>query len=215
MIGKTIRQYEVLEKLGGGGMGVVYRAHDTRLDRDVALKFLPPHLSLDGGMQQRFVHEARSASALDHPSICTIHDIDQTEDGQLYIAMALYRGQTLLERIDRGPLPLDEALQQATRIAEALTAAHAAGIVHRDVKPANVILTDDGQTKLLRHLCGGFAGMGIAGDDPRLCVKTRVIRHGPDARADDHQIVTRHVRDRQNIGPPPFEPGQQIAPLHA
>lgn len=149
MIGKTVSHYEILEKVGGGGMGVVYRARDTRLERDVALKFLPPHLSLNDEVKQRFVHEARSASALDHPNICTIHDVDETEDGQLFIAMALYEGRTLYEKLADGAFSVDEALDCAVQLADGLAAAHAAGIVHRDVKPANAIITRDGLAKLL------------------------------------------------------------------
>ena len=149
MIGKTVSHYEILDKVGGGGMGVVYRARDTRLGREVALKFLPPQYLAHAEVKQRFVNEARAASALDHPNICTIHEIDETPDGQLFIAMALYEGATLRERLDQGPLPVDEALDVATQLADALAAAHAAGIVHRDVKPANVIVTRDGLAKLL------------------------------------------------------------------
>jgi len=159
--GKTINQYEIGERLGGGGMGVVYRARDNRLERDVALKFLPPHLSLDEQVKERFVHEARSASALDHPHICTIHDVDETEDGQLFIAMALYEGQSLRERLEAGPLATDEALTFATQLADALVAAHAAGLVHRDVKPANVMITSDGLAKLLDFGLVKDAGMDL------------------------------------------------------
>ncbi len=149
MIGKSVSHYEVCEKLGVGGMGVVYRARDTRLGRDVALKFLPPHLSLDEEIKQRFMHEARSASALDHPNICTIYDVDEAEDGQLFIAMALYDGRTLHDVLADGALSVDQALEYAIQLADALGAAHAAGIVHRDVKPANVMITADGPAKLL------------------------------------------------------------------
>lgn len=148
-ISKTFSHYQLGERLGGGGMGVVYRARDTRLGRDVALKFLPPHLSLDEQVKERFVHEARSASALDHPHICTIHEVDETEEGQLFIAMALYEGQSLYERLIDGPLPVDEAITFATQIADALVAAHSAKLVHRDVKPANVMITSEGLAKLL------------------------------------------------------------------
>ena len=140
-------RYEVLERLGGGGMGVVYRARDVRLGRPVALKFLPPHLSADARLRARFEHEARTASALNHPNICTIYEIGETEPaagaetGQLYIAMALYEGETLKKRIERGPLPAPEALSIAAQLAQGLASAHAAGIVHRDVKPANILLT--------------------------------------------------------------------------
>ena len=144
-----ISHYEILDKIGGGGMGVVYRARDTRLEREVALKFLPPHLSLDEEIKRRFVHEARTASALDHPNICTIHDVDEADDGQLFIAMALYDGQTLRDRLSNGRLTIDEVLEVAIQIGDGLAAAHAAGIVHRDVKPANVMITAEGLVKLL------------------------------------------------------------------
>lgn len=148
---KTVSHYEIREKIGGGGMGVVYRAHDTRLERDVALKFLPLQLLLHDTIKQRFVNEARSASALDHPSICTICEIDETDEGKLFTAMALYEGGALLDRMADGALPVDEALEYSIQLADALAAAHAAGIVHRDVKPASVMITEDGLAKLLDY----------------------------------------------------------------
>ncbi len=147
--GDAVGPYRIEDRLGSGGMGVVYRAHDTRLDRRVALKFLPPHLSADDAANQRFTHEARAASALDHANICTVYDIGQAPDGQTFIAMAYYEGETLKAKIARGPLPLDEALGYAVQIAEGLERAHEAGIVHRDVKPANVMVTDRGRVKIL------------------------------------------------------------------
>ena len=149
MIGETVSHYRVEEKLGEGGMGIVYRARDLRLDRSVALKFLPSHLVADPRAKERFLHEARAASALDHPNICTIHEIAETQSGALFIAMAHYTGETLAERIRRGPLPVDEALEITRQLALALGKAHERGIVHRDVKPANVIQTEDGLWKLL------------------------------------------------------------------
>jgi len=146
---RHIAHYEVLEKLGSGGMGVVYKARDTRLDRFVALKFLPPAFSADAEAKQRFIVEAKAASALDHVNICTIHEIGETADEQLFIAMAHYEGETLKKKIERGPLPVEEALNYATQIARGLEKAHARGIVHRDIKPANVIVTDDGVVKIL------------------------------------------------------------------
>ena len=144
MIGKTLGQYTVLGKLGGGGMGVVYRAKDAKLNRQVALKFLPQQWSHDDTAKQRFIREAQAASATDHPNICTIHDIESTGDGQLFIVMALYEGQTLKQRLEAGALPLDEALQIAGEVAEGLVKAHAQGIVHRDIKPGNLFLTENG-----------------------------------------------------------------------
>ena len=120
MIGKTISHYKILEKLGGGGMGIVYKAEDTKLKRMVALKFLPPHVSLDKEAKERFMHEAQAASALDHNNVCTIYEIGESEDGQMYMAMALYEGETLQDKIEKGPLPLGEALNIAIQIGEGL-----------------------------------------------------------------------------------------------
>ena len=142
LIGQTLSHYQVIEGLGGGGMGVVYKAYDTKLKHVRALKFLPPHLSTSDEAKERFSHEARAASALDHPNICTIHEIGETDDGQLFIAMAYYEGETLKKKIERGPLPLDEALDYAAQVARGLAKAHAHGIIHRDIKPANVIVTE-------------------------------------------------------------------------
>ena len=125
-------------------MGVVYQARDTKLGRLVALKFLPQQWSHDETAKQRFVREAQAASATDHPNICTIHDIETADDGQLFIVMAFYEGPTLKQRLESGPLPIDEALEIATQIADGLARAHAQGVVHRDIKPGNVILTEDG-----------------------------------------------------------------------
>ncbi len=149
MEGQTLSHYNVLERIGGGGMGVVYKALDTKLNRHVALKFLPPELTRDDEARERFVQEAQAASALDHPNICTIHEIDSTPEGQMFIAMAFYDGETLKKRIGRGPLPVDEALDIAIQVAQGLTQAHAAGIVHRDIKPANVMVTKDGLVKVV------------------------------------------------------------------
>ena len=149
MEGQTLSHYKVLEKLGGGGMGVVYKALDTHLDRHVALKLLPPELTRDDDARERFVLEAKAASALDHPNICTIYDIDETPDGQLFIAMGYYEGETLKQRISKGPLPIDEALDITIQIAQGLSEAHAADIIHRDIKPANVMLTKNGLVKIV------------------------------------------------------------------
>jgi eukaryotic-like serine/threonine-protein kinase len=149
MEGRLLSHYRVLEKLGGGAMGVVYRGLDLRLDRQVALKFLPPELSRDDDARVRLTQEAKAASALDHPNICTIHEIDATPEGQLFIAMAYYEGETLKKRIASGPLTVDHALDIATQIAQGLAEAHAAGIVHRDIKPANVMLTKNNLVKIV------------------------------------------------------------------
>jgi dienelactone hydrolase/type II secretory pathway pseudopilin PulG len=149
MQGQLLSHYRVLEKLGGGGMGVVYRGLDLRLDRHVALKFLPPETSLDSEARERLTQEAKAASALDHPNICTIHEIDATPEGQLFIAMAYYEGETLKKRIARGDLTVDESLDIAIQVARGLAEAHAAGILHRDIKPANVMLTKSGLVKIV------------------------------------------------------------------
>ncbi len=149
MIGKTVSHYKVLEKLGEGGMGVVYKAEDSRLHRTVALKFLPPGLTKDPEARKRFVQEARAASAIDHPNICTIYEIDETEDGQTFIAMAHYEGETLKEKIASGLLGIDLALDIAFQIASGLKEAHEKSIVHRDIKPANIIITSKGQVKIM------------------------------------------------------------------
>ena len=158
MIGQSISHYEIIEKLGGGGMGVVYKAKDTKLDRYVALKFLLPHVSADDEEKQRFIHEAKAASKLDHNNICTVYEVDETDDGQMFIAMAHYEGETLKKRIEKRPLKLDEALDIAIQVAEGLTKAHSKEIVHRDIKPANIFLTSDGVVKILDFGLAKLAG---------------------------------------------------------
>jgi len=149
MIGQTISHYRILEKLGGGGMGVVYKAHDLKLDRDVALKFLPPELTLDAQAKERFVHEAKAASSLDHNNICTVYDVDESVDGQMFIAMACYEGETLKSRIAKGRLRIEDATGIAIQIAQGLAKAHEGGIVHRDIKPANIMITRDVVVKIV------------------------------------------------------------------
>jgi TolB-like protein/Flp pilus assembly protein TadD len=156
MIGKTISHFKIMEKIGSGGMGEVYKAMDTKLQRIVALKFLPPELVRDDEARQRFVHEARAASGLEHPNIGTIYEIDETKptpgergEGHFFIAMAYYEGKTLKDKIEQGAMGVQEAIDIAIQIAQGLSRAHSKDIIHRDIKPANILMTADGQVKII------------------------------------------------------------------
>lgn len=157
MIGKTLFHYKILEKIGEGGMGDVYKAEDMKLQRIVALKFLPPERTRDKEAQQRFIHEARAASALDHPNIGTIYEINESE-GQSFIAMALYKGGTLRDRIQAGTITIEEAVDITIQITQGLEKAHLKKIVHRDIKPANIMITEDSTVKIVDFGLAKLAG---------------------------------------------------------
>jgi len=187
--GDTIGHHKIIEQIGAGGMGVVYQAFDSRLQRNVALKFLPAFMHSDEPSRQRFMAEARAASRLDHPNICVIHDINETPEGHMYITMPHYQGETLAARLKRGGVKVEDALVITIQVADGLAAAHAQDIVHRDIKPANIMLTRDGTVKILDFGIAKVAnvnltrtGMGIG----TLAYMAPEQMHGQevDARAD-------------------------------
>jgi len=158
MIGQTVSHYRITRQLGAGGMGIVYEALDNKLDRKIALKFLPPEATRDPEAKARFIQEAKAASALDHPNVCTIYEVGETENGQLFIAMACYEGETLKEIISRGPLPLEDVIDITQQVARGLAKSHEQGIIHRDIKPANIFVTSDGLVKILDFGLAKLAG---------------------------------------------------------
>jgi serine/threonine protein kinase len=160
-IGQQISHYKIFDELGRGGMGVVYRAQDTSLNRSVALKFQPSHLTRDDSTRKRFIVEAQAASALDHLHICNIHEINETPDGQLFICMAYYDGKSLGEKIENGPMSFDEVLNIFIQLAQGLKVAHDKKIIHRDIKPGNILITQRGEVKILDFGLAKLAGVDL------------------------------------------------------
>ncbi len=172
--GARLGPYLILEKLGEGGMGEVYKARDTRLDRSVAIKILPPEFSADPDRRARFEREARTVAGLSHPHICSLHDVGE-HDGSMFLVMEHLAGETLAQRLQKGPLTRESALTIATEIAEALSAAHRHGVIHRDLKPGNVMLTKAG-AKLLDF---GLAKLAAQGEQPAVQVASMATRSSP------------------------------------
>ena len=217
--GSTVSHFRLLEPLGAGGMGVVYRAEDAHLGRAVALKFLLPHFGLDSAAKARFLREARSAAALDHPNLCTIHEVGESQDGRLFLAMALYPGETLQDRLRRdGSLPVPIALEITRQIALGLGCAHAAGIVHRDLKPGNLMVLPDGTVKILdfglarsrdESHSGASAGWGTAA----YMAPEQLLGQAVDARTDLWALGV--VLYEMVTGKKPFGEGREVAIAHA
>ena len=219
LTGRTISHFELREVLGSGGMGVVYRADDTRLHRVVALKFLLPHYNLDISAKARFLREAHAAAALDHPNLCTIHEVGTSDEGWLFLAMTLYQGETLRARLSRdGPMGVRESLEIARQIAEGLQAAHSAGIVHRDLKPGNVMLLPDGTVRILDF------GLAKARDQS---LSDAGVRFGTVSYMAPEQVRGENVDGRADLwalgivlyemltGRKPFRGDEEVAIAHA
>jgi Tol biopolymer transport system component len=218
MIGQTISHFKILEKLGTGGMGVVYKAQDLKLDRYVALKFLPQHLTEDEQAKKRFIYEAKAASALDHTNICTVYEIDETSDGRMFIAMAYYEGESLKERLERSPLEVAETLEIISQIARGLVKAHERNITHRDIKPANILLAPEEVVKIV--------DFGLAKLEGRTKVTKTGTTVGTVAYMSPEQVQGEEVDHRTDIwslgvvlyemltGEFPFPGDQEAAVMH-
>lgn len=191
MTSETILHYKVLKKIGAGAMGLVYQARDLKLNRLVVLKFLPPELTHNTEAIDRFINEAQTASALDHANLCTIYEVNETNDGQMFICMANYEGKTLNEKIKDGPIEPEEAIKIAWQIAAGLQRAHEAGIIHRDIKPGNIIVTNRGEVKII-----DFGIAILAGQDRMTKVGTSL---GTIAYMSPEQVQGKDVDNRSDI----------------
>ncbi|MBM3307569.1 MAG: PD40 domain-containing protein [Candidatus Eisenbacteria bacterium] len=219
MIGETVSHYRIIGELGSGGMGVVYKAEDTKLGRTVALKFLTRALTSDADAKERFLREARAVCGIDHPNICTIHEVDETDSGATFICMACYEGRSLKERLKAGPLQIAEAIEVAVGIARGLRAAHAAGIVHRDIKPGNVMLTEPSTPRII--------DFGLAKLSGRTSITAAGSALGTIAYMSPEQARGGEVDARTDIwslgvvlyemvaGRPPFEGDHDQAVIHS
>jgi serine/threonine protein kinase/tetratricopeptide (TPR) repeat protein len=218
VIGQTVSHYKILEKIGSGGMGVVYKAEDTRIQLPVALKFLPVEMTGDERSKRRFVREAQAAFALDHPNICNIHEIDETEDGRLFICMSYYAGESLKERIARGPVPVEEAVRTVSSVATGLARAHGEGIVHRDIKPGNVFITREGEVKILDFGLAKLAGRsrvtrtGVSPGTVAYMSPEQATSNDIDARSDIFSLGV--VLYELLTGRAPFEADHEAAVLY-
>jgi serine/threonine-protein kinase len=216
--GRLVTHFRVLDVLGAGGMGVVYRAEDERLGRTVALKFLLPQYSVDPVARERFLQEARAASALDHPSVCTVYETGATEDGQLFLVMACYAGETLKDRLARGALPIAEAVDVTRELLRALGAAHAAAVVHRDLKPGNVMLTSDGAVKILDFGLAKLRDLTITAPDQRPGTAAYMSPEQLDGESVDHRSDLWSlgvVMYEMLTGRRPFGGGHELSTVYA